>query len=139
MEHSLRMESYENSKCLWEHFKKTIQESCDVIFFKTLNCSLSMLFCDPPTCEFISDYSLLLLLFNGNKTFNLSFICLYGKTCFCHMLLVLWPKAAWIRENFTHVTFLNPQGISCQELWIKLAITWDFSLPHLSAPFSQVP
>jgi hypothetical protein len=33
LEHSPRMESYENSERLWEHFKKTIQESCDVIFF----------------------------------------------------------------------------------------------------------
>lgn len=29
--------------------------------------------------------------------------------------------------------------VNCLGLWIKLAITWDFSLPHLQAQFSQVP
>lgn len=32
----------------------------------------------------------------------------------------------------------NLRCINYLLLWMKLALAWDFSLPHLSAPFSQV-
>lgn len=41
-QHSPRMESWENSECLWEISQKTKQESFDL--FKTRNCSLKCLF-----------------------------------------------------------------------------------------------
>jgi hypothetical protein len=54
-------------------------------------------------------------------------LCLYGKSFFCHVCLVL------LIEYFTQVT-LNPPSINCLMLQIKLAIAWDFNLAHFLGP-----
>lgn len=58
---------------------------------------------------------------------------LWKNIIFCHVWLVL------VIGHSTPVFFLNPQSINCPMLWIKLASAWEFSLPHLLAPFSQDP
>lgn len=58
------------------------------------------------------------------------FICLYAKACLCHL------RFALVTGHLCDSPHL--QCISHLLLWIKLATTWDFSLPHLLAPFSQV-
>lgn len=61
------------------------------------------------------------------------FICLRGKT-FWHVQTVLVIVYACNHETFTQVTSHNPQSINCLILWIKLALTWDFSLPQVLPP-----
>jgi hypothetical protein len=46
------------------------------------------------------------------------FIWLYGKHVFANCVLPLWL-------NTLLMIHLNPCGINCQMLWIKLAIAWD--------------
>jgi hypothetical protein len=57
---------------------------------------------------------------------------LYGKVFFALCNLSL-------QVHYTHVILLSPQSINCLMLWMSFAIAWDFSLPHLSALFFQVP
>lgn len=93
-----------------------------------------------------------------NCSWDLSFVLLPGvadilNNClllFVHMPLwknMFLPCAACLPHvacpcQYTLYTCeppLNPQRINYLMLWIKLAVAWDFSPPHLLAPFSQVP
>lgn len=51
------------------------------------------------------------------------------------MWLVLGIVYSLTHENFTYVTYLNPQSIYC----LELATALGFSLPRLLVLFSQVP
>lgn len=119
LEHSLKMESCENSERWWENSKKIRQESCDLSFLKNsglfLKCASVPLPRGEDKSEFASYYSLQLAI-----------------TCFCPMGLVL------VMEHFTQVIPLSPHRIKCRMLWIKLAIEWIFGPPQFQAPFSQV-
>jgi hypothetical protein len=127
MEHGVRMESCEeNSGCFLEDTKKT--RVLQPQFLQNTDFFLK--------CVFISsDYSLLIA---GLIQLNV-YMLLWNKTCFLRCVACPWLYTAWTHENCSQVTCLNPQSINCPGLWIKLAITWSFSLLHLSAPLSWFP
>lgn len=59
--------------------------------------------------------------------------CLYGKHVFAMCCLsTTCSLPLWLYTYFTYMTPLDPQSINCLMLW-------EFSLPRLSAPVSQVP
>lgn len=60
---------------------------------------------------------------------------LYGKICFCHIQPIHHMQLALVIGNPS----LNPRSVNHRMLWIKLVIAWDFSLPYLWTPLSQVP
>lgn len=109
-------ECEEISERLRENAKKTTQESCDLSFFKTWS-FLGMCFHVPlrRSREVSLLYSLVLTV-----AIQLSFICLYGKTGFCHCPC---DCTEWTRENFAQVTFIAPQVIYRLRLWMKLGET----------------
>lgn len=128
-EHGPRMKLCEViSERLCENSRKPRQESFDLSFFKKMELFSGYVFLSLPSVanrsKFATDYSLQLTIA----------ICLYlkGKTFFLILL-------TFVIVHFVHMTPLNPQSINYLMLWIKLAISWHFSLPHLSAPFSQAP
>ena len=59
--------------------------------------------------------------------------------CFCHVQVAHYMRLVLVVVYFTHVMTCNPQSINCLMFWEKLAIAWDFSLPHLPILFSQFP
>lgn len=129
----------ENTECLWG-LKE--EESRDLSFFKTWNCSWNLL-CAPPGCikeEWVY-FRLLIIAYYcySIKCLNYALYASVEKHGFAMCSLSLWLYTAWEHENFTHVTSLNPQGINCLSLWVKLVIAEDFSLLHWSVPSSQVP
>lgn len=120
-EHSPRMESCENSRNTRQEKVLWLQ------FLQRHGIVLGMFFQASGVADknaFTSDCSLQLAVV----------IWLYasmgGKTYFAMCSLSLWLYTAWTLENFSQKTFLSPLGKNCLTLWIKLAITWDFSPPH---------
>lgn len=61
------------------------------------------------------------------------------KHVFAKYSLSLWWYRTCTHKNFSLVNFLNPQNINFLRIWTKLAIARNFTLPHLSSPFSQFP
>lgn len=114
LDHIPRMESYENSQCLWENSKKT--KSWWPQFLQNTELFLEWFLCpsqEVDRTDFISAVVIHMPLRN-----NIIF-----ATCG----LPLW------NECLTHVILLNPKSINCQIPWIKLAIGWGIFLPHFSA------
>lgn len=108
--------SEENSECLWEN--KSFVSS---VSSKSKNCSWGMFFCFFPGVEYRSKFTL-------ECSLKLSIVCLHtsvDKTHFCYMWLVV------LIIHFTHETLLNCQSINFLMLWIRLAIAFDFSWPHI--------
>jgi hypothetical protein len=75
----------ENSKCLEKkNSMKTRQESCDLSFFRTGELSLECAFVPLPDVEIgVGLYQISI-----TSVYCCLFICLYGKTCFCHVWLI---------------------------------------------------
>lgn len=100
------MESYEISKCLWEHSKKPRQQSCDFCFYQNRELFLyydSMLL--PGILDkskFSSDYSfqlsIVICFMSLWKNMLLRYVaCLPGVACpdTCHFFLGLYTLLMW--------------------------------------------
>ena len=120
----------------WERAKKTRQQVCDLSFVKTV------CFYDPPRCSWWELVYFRLIIITWCCIQLHEYTILYmplGKNIFfIHMWLVLVfvdSLNSW--ELHSGVPF-KPQSINCLGLWKKLVIAWNFCLPLLSAPLSQV-
>lgn len=82
---------------------------------------LEMCFCAPPRCS------------RQERCFS----CRYSCASVEKHISASCGLSLWL--NLTHVILLHPQSINCLMLWVKAATAWDFTPPHLLAPFSQVP
>ena len=61
----------------------------------------------------------------------LLFICLYGKTCFCHVWHAYHMLHALVTVHVVCVTPLNPRNINCLMLWLTSSL--DCTPPGLTA------
>lgn len=124
LEHGPRMEPGENSECLWV----TRQGSYDLSPFKTMGLFLGhaseLLPGGMEDSELTSDYSL-----------HWALLFVYVPLC---KSMFLPPVACPCDWTLYLGDSPNLRCINYLLLWMKLALAWDFSLPHLPSPFSQV-
>lgn len=123
-EHNPRMESCEEiSECLWENYKSLVTSvsSKHGIVLGLCFCAVPRYWTGVSSLQ-VSHYNCCFL-----------FMRLYGKTRLHQVQLALRIV------HFTYVTPLNPQSASCLTRRRKWAIAQVFNLPHLWAPFSQIP
>lgn len=107
LEHNPRIESEENSECLWEHSKKTNEVLWPQFLWNT------RLFWECPhvlprsmdRSEFTSNCSFLLVVVIQLNVFL--YMSLWHVFVMCGSSM--WLYTAWNHETFTHVIFLNPR------------------------------
>lgn len=126
----LQEHSKENSECLWENSKKIRKKVLWPQFLQKHRIFLGMCLHVLPRCSGEKWASFRLAL-----TLGFCYLCTWpcAEAGFCHA-----PFAPVI-AHFIPLTPLNPQGIKCLMLWMKLAFPVRSWLTHLQASVSQVP
>lgn len=127
---TLRMESVRLLSACEKTPRKQDKNSIWPQFPQNCEIDIGVCFCAPPRYNRVSLFQI--------THYNCLLLFVSIEKHFCHEWLVHQMQLVLVIVQFAYVTPLDPQSKNCPMLWLKLAIAWDFSLPHLLPPFSQL-